>query len=71
MTAMTARDRAEEPTQSEMLHALRELVAEADEHPGWQGHPHSETYGFRLARDIVRRAQAEPRGWRATEGGAS
>lgn len=38
----------------EMLAALAELVAEADEHPGWEGHARPDTAGFQLARDVLR-----------------
>jgi hypothetical protein len=37
----------------ELLAALDELVAEADSPQGWDGHPHSHTYGFQMARNIL------------------
>ena len=37
----------------ELLAALEELVAEADNPHGWEGHPHAHTYGFQMARDIL------------------
>lgn len=41
----------------ELLFALRELVAEADEHPGWEGHPHADTAGFQFARAAIAKAE--------------
>ena len=40
----------------QMLQALEELVAEADNPVGWDGHPHNETAGFQFARDAIRAA---------------
>jgi hypothetical protein len=37
----------------ELLAALEELVAEADNPHGWDGHTHPHTGGFRMARDIL------------------
>lgn len=37
----------------ELLAAIEELVAEADNPYGWDGHPHPNTYGFQMARDIL------------------
>ena len=42
----------------DMLQALEELLAEADNPVGWEGHPHSDTTGFQFARDAVKKARA-------------
>lgn len=42
----------------ELYRALRELIAEADDHPGWEGHK-SQTLGFEWARDAVKRAEGK------------
>lgn len=43
----------------DMLQALCELVAEADEHPGWEGHPHAHTVGFEMARAAIAKATGD------------
>jgi hypothetical protein len=42
----------------DLLAALGELVAEADEHPGWEGHD-PDTFGFDLARAAIARAEGD------------
>jgi len=42
----------------DLLEALEELLAEADNPVGWEGHPHSDTTGFQFARDAVKKARA-------------
>jgi len=41
----------------DMLVALRELVAEADNPHGWNGHPHKHTLGFAWARAAIAKAE--------------
>lgn len=43
----------------DMLEALRELVAEADEHPGWEGHQFKNTAGFNMAREAIAKAEGK------------
>jgi hypothetical protein len=43
----------------DMLAALEELVEEADDHPGWEGHKYGNTLGFQWARAAIRKAKGE------------
>ena len=41
----------------DLLDALRELVAEADEPVGWEGHKHPHSVGFTMARAAIAKAE--------------
>jgi hypothetical protein len=43
-----------------LLEALTELVAEADDHPGWEGHAFSNSLGFQMARAAIAKAERIP-----------
>lgn len=45
-----------------LVAALSELVAEADEHPGWEGHPHANSVGFQMAREALAALRAAGEG---------